>query len=81
MLLSHFLAFSGNVLIQSDPFLAFALRDILEMVSIVQTLTSARIEFSTAAPIFQIAQILLEAIFARAKTGSPLMKMEQYVSI
>ena len=50
-----FSVFSGSVLIQSDPFLAFALTDILEMVLIVQTLTSAQIKFSTAVQIFQIA--------------------------
>ena len=72
--------FLESVLIQSDPFLAFALTDILEMVSIVQTLTSAQIEFSTTVQIFQIAQILWEAIFARVKTGSLLMKTEQNVS-
>ena len=72
--------FLGSVLIQSDPFLAFALTDILEMVSIVQTLTSAQIKFSTTVQIFQIAQILWEAIFARVKTGSLLMKTEQNVS-
>ena len=72
--------FLGSVLIQSDLFLAFALTDILEMVSIVQTLTSAQIKFSTTVQIFQIAQILWEAIFARVKTGSLLMKTEQNVS-
>ena len=76
-----FSVFSGSVLIQSDPFLAFALTDILEMVSIVQTLTSAQIKFSTTVQIFQIAQILWEAIFARVKTGSLLMKTEQNVSM
>ena len=76
-----FSVFSGSVLIQSDPFLAYALTDILEMVSIVQTLMSAQIKFSTTVQIFQIAQILLEAIFARAKTGSLLMKTEKNVSM
>ena len=76
-----FSVFSGSVLIQLDPFLAFALTDILEMGSIVQTLTSAQIKFSTTVQIFQIAQILWEAIFARVKTGSLLMKTEQNVSM
>ena len=76
-----FSVFSGSVLIQSDPFLAFALTDILEMGSIVQTLTSAQIKFSTTVQIFQIAQILWEAIFARVKMGSLLMQTEQNVSM